>query len=95
MRSVLAGTFAQTNTSNQLKLVKVRETVMNVYQSLRLHEWIAIGKASGKIREARTVVLAYCMDEREALPWIADIVQGQTTEENAVVFMERALQFAP
>jgi hypothetical protein len=39
-------------------------------------------------------VLAYCMDEREALPWIADIVRGQTTEENAVIFMERVLQYA-
>jgi hypothetical protein len=67
---------------------------MNAYQDLRLHEWIAIGKASGKIREARTVVLAYCLDEREALPWIVDIVRDQTTEENAVVFMERAIQLA-
>ncbi len=67
---------------------------MNVYRNLRLHEWIAIGKASGKIREARTVVLAYCMDEHEALPWIVAIVRGETTEENAVVFMERAIQFA-
>ena len=68
--------------------------MMNAYQNLRLYEWIDMGKASGKIREARTVVLAYCMDEREALPWIADIVRGQTTEENAVVFMERVLQYA-
>ncbi len=67
---------------------------MNTYQNLRLHDWIAIGKESGKIREARTVVLAYCMDEREALPWIVDIVNGRTTEENALVFMERAIQFA-
>ena len=66
---------------------------MNTYQNLRLHDWIAIGKESGKIREARTVVLAYCMDEREALPWIVDIVNGRTTEENALVFMERAIQF--
>ena len=66
---------------------------MNAYQNLRLHEWIDIGKQSGRIREARTVVLAYCMDEREALPWIADIVQGQTTEEDAQVFMERVIQY--
>lgn len=66
---------------------------MNAYQNLRLYEWIDIGKQSGKIREARTVVLAYCMDEREALPWIADIVRGQTTEEAAQVFMERAIQY--
>lgn len=67
--------------------------MMNAYQNLRLHEWIDIGRASGTIREARTVVLAYCMDEREALAWIVDIVRGQTTEENAVVFMERVLQY--
>jgi hypothetical protein len=67
---------------------------MNAYQNLRLHEWIAIGKASGKIREARTVVLAYCLDEREALPWIADVVRGRASEENAVVCMERAIRWA-
>jgi hypothetical protein len=67
---------------------------MNAYQNLRLHEWIAIGKASGKIREARTVVLAYCMDEREALPWIVDIVRGRASEENTVVSMERVIQWA-
>jgi hypothetical protein len=66
---------------------------MNGYQNLRLYEWIAIGKQSGKIRDARTVVLAYCMDEREALPWIVDIVSGQATEQNALVFMERAIQY--
>ncbi len=66
---------------------------MNAYQNLRLYEWIDIGKQIGKIREARTVVLAYCMDEREALPWIADIVRGQTSEEAAQVFMARAIQY--
>jgi len=66
--------------------------MMNAYQNKRLHEWISLGKESGKIREARTVVLAYCMDEREALPWIADIVKGHTTEERAHVFMERVIQ---
>ncbi len=66
---------------------------MNAYQNLRLYEWIDIGKQIGKIREARTVVLAYCMNEREALPWIADIVKGQTSEEAAQVFMARAIQY--
>ena len=64
---------------------------MNDHQNLRLHEWIAMGKQCGKIREARTVVLAYCMDEREALPWIVDVVKGRTTEENALVLMERVI----
>jgi hypothetical protein len=68
------------------------ETV-NSFQNLRLHEWIAVGRETGKIRDVQTVVLAYCMDEREALAWIADIVKGQTTEKDALVFMERALQY--
>lgn len=67
---------------------------MNTYQNLRLHEWLDMGKQAGKIREARTVVLAYCMDEREALPWIADIVRGRASEQEALVFMERVLQYA-
>jgi len=67
---------------------------MNSYQNLRLHEWIAAGRASGRIRDVQTVVLAYCMDEREALVWIADIVKGRTSEKDALVFMERALQYA-
>ena len=66
---------------------------MNAHQNSRLHEWIANGKQSGKIREARTVVLAYCMDERAVLPWIMDVVNGRMTEENAQVFMERVIQW--
>lgn len=66
---------------------------MNTDQNLRLHEWIAIGKQSGRIRETRTVVLAYCMDERAVLPWIADVVDGRMTEENALVLIERAIQW--
>ncbi len=63
----------------------------NTYQDLRLHEWIDQGRASGRIRNVNTVLAAYCMGETEALAWIADIVQGRTTEETALVFMERAL----
>jgi hypothetical protein len=70
-----------------------RSPDVNAYQNLRLHEWIAMGKESGRIQDARTVVLAYCMDEREALPWIADIVRGHTSEQNALIFMERAIQY--
>jgi hypothetical protein len=66
---------------------------MNAHQNSRLHEWIAIAKQSGNIRDARTVVLAYCMDERAALPWIMDVAQGRMTEENAPVFMERVIHF--
>jgi hypothetical protein len=66
---------------------------MAVHQNSRLHEWIAMGKQSGKIREARTVVLAYCMDERAALPWIVNVVEARMAEENALVFMERVIDF--
>ncbi len=65
----------------------------NTYQNLKLHEWIAIGRESGKIRDVQTVVLAYCMDEREAMAWIADIVKDRTSEQEAQVFMERAVQY--
>jgi hypothetical protein len=52
-----------------------------------------MGKQSGKIREARTVVLAYCMDERAVLPWIVDVVKGSMMEENALTFLERVIHF--
>jgi hypothetical protein len=67
---------------------------MNARQNLRLHDWIAIGKQSGNIREARTVVLAYCMDERTVLPLIADVAQGHMPEEKALVFMEQVIDFS-
>lgn len=66
----------------------------NAYQNLRLHEWIALGRESGRISNVNTVLLAYCMDERDAMPWIADIVNGKTTESKAIVFMERAVSSA-
>lgn len=66
----------------------------NAYQNLRLHDWIALGRESGRINNITTVLLAYCMDERDAMPWIADIVNGKTSEDSAVVFMERALRIA-
>jgi hypothetical protein len=64
---------------------------MDAQQNLGLHEWIAMGKQSGKIREARTVVLAYCMDEDTVLPLIVNVVEGRMAEENALVFMERVI----
>ena len=66
---------------------------MNARQNMRLHEWIAMGKQSGKIREARTVVLAYCMDESTVLPLIVNVVVGRIAEEHALVFMERVIDF--
>ncbi|MBI5959600.1 MAG: hypothetical protein HY866_12740 [Chloroflexi bacterium] len=50
-----------------------------------------MGKQSGKIRETRTVVLAYCMDEHAVLPWIVDVVNGNMTEESALDYMERVI----
>jgi hypothetical protein len=66
---------------------------MSDEQNARLHEWIAIGKQSGQIREARTVVLAYCMDEQTVLPLIRDVVQGQMTEAKALIFLERVVYY--
>jgi hypothetical protein len=66
---------------------------MNTYQNLRLHDWISQGKDAGKIRDVRTVMLAYCMDERDALAWIADIVKGRANEQDALIFMERVIQY--
>jgi hypothetical protein len=66
---------------------------MNTYQHKTLSEWIAAGKQAGRIRNVRTVVLAYCMDEREALACIADIATGKTAERDALVFMERVIQY--
>lgn len=66
---------------------------MNMYQDKRLHDWIHEGRQTGMITDVQIVVLAYCMDEREALVWVADIVAGKVTEREAVIFMERALQY--
>ena len=67
---------------------------MNTYQNLNLQEWVYAGCESGKIRNRQVVALASRMDEREALAWIADIVMGRTAEKDALVFMERAVQYA-
>ncbi len=69
-------------------------SLTNRYQNLRLHEWIELGRASGKIADVNTVVLAYCMDEHDALAWVADIVKGRASESEAMMFMERALKRA-
>lgn len=66
----------------------------STYQNLRLHEWIERGRETGRIRDVNTVLLAYCMDEHDALAWIADIVNGQTTETEAAVFMRRVIEAA-
>ncbi len=65
---------------------------MNTYQNRTLQQWIEAGQQHGKIRDMQTVVLAYCMDEREALAWIADIVSGRAAEHEALVFMQRVVQ---
>jgi hypothetical protein len=52
-----------------------------------------MGAQSGRIRDARTMVLAYCMDEDTLLPLIVNVVKGRMAEENALVFMERVIDF--
>ncbi|MBI5961479.1 MAG: hypothetical protein HY866_22255 [Chloroflexi bacterium] len=64
----------------------------NTYQNLKLYEWIDLGRENGQISDIQTVILAYCMDEREAMAWIADIVKGLTSEQDALIFMERVVQ---
>jgi hypothetical protein len=69
------------------------DQALNTYRKRKLHEWIEDGRAAGRIRDVQTVILAYCMDESEAMAWIADIVDGKITEPDALIFMERALQY--
>ena len=66
---------------------------MDIHQSSRLHDWIAQGKQSGQICQARTVILAYCMDEHAVLPLIVNVVEGRMTEADALTFMERVIYF--
>ncbi|MBN1681715.1 MAG: hypothetical protein JW966_15650 [Anaerolineae bacterium] len=65
---------------------------MSAYQNMNLGQWLAAGKQNGRIRSIETIIFAYCMDERDAVAWISDIVTGKISEAEALVFMERALQ---
>jgi hypothetical protein len=67
---------------------------MNTYQNLKLHEWISLGCQGGFIRQLDTVMLAYLMDEREAMAWIADLVAGIVSESEAIRFMRRVVENA-
>ena len=61
-------------------------------QKRALHEWIAVGRRNGVIEDVRTAVWAYCMDERRACAWIADIVTGKMSEREALEIADRALR---
>ena len=65
--------------------------MMSIHQNSCLKEWIALGRQSGQICQARTIILAYRMVERAVIPWIVDVVEGRMTEENAQVFMARVV----
>jgi hypothetical protein len=58
------------------------------HEKLKLHEWIERGRTSGAIREISTVIWAYCMDEPQALRWIAAIVSGHIEEDAALANMD-------
>ncbi len=65
----------------------------DTYQQLNLQEWLLIGEQTGRITTPQVATLAYSMDEREAVVWVADIVLGRITETEALTFMERAIQY--
>lgn len=60
--------------------------------TLKLHEWVARGRQNGTIQDVSTVIWAYCMDEQQALNWIADIVTGKVCEGDALAAMEVTLR---
>lgn len=65
----------------------------DTYQQLSLQEWLWIGEQTGRITTYQIATLAYAMDEREAAAWIADIVLGRINEDEALIFMERAIEY--
>lgn len=65
----------------------------DTYQQLSLQDWLWIGEQTGRITTLQLVTLAYAMDEREAAAWIADIVTGRISEAEALIFMERVIQY--
>jgi hypothetical protein len=55
-----------------------------IYNHLKLHEWISKGRANGTIQNVATVIWAYCIDEPQALQWVAEIVTRRTSEREAL-----------
>ena len=62
------------------------------YQGLTLHEWIARGRNSGAIKDVLTVIWAYCIDEAEALRWVAAIANGKNPERDALATIKSDLK---
>jgi hypothetical protein len=52
--------------------------------NLKLHEWISEGRSNGTIQNVATAIWAYCIDEPQALEWIAEIVTGRISEREAL-----------
>jgi hypothetical protein len=75
-------------------MVKDKQGI-NTYQNRSLNEWLTNAQQQGKIQDLRTVVLACGMDENEACTWVADIISGRAAEHDAIVFMQRAIQYNP
>jgi hypothetical protein len=55
-----------------------------IYKNLKLPEWISKGRANGTIQNVATVIWAYCIDEPQALEWVAEIVSGHISEREAL-----------
>lgn len=62
------------------------------YQDMDLNEWIDRGRSNGTIKHVLTVIWAYCIEESEALGWIASIVTGRTPEREALTSLENDWQ---
>ncbi|MCD4686256.1 MAG: hypothetical protein K8S97_10005 [Anaerolineae bacterium] len=58
------------------------------YQDLDLNAWIDRGRSNGTIKNVLTVIWAYCIDEAEALRWVASIVTGETPEREALTSLQ-------
>lgn len=61
-------------------------------QAEKLHEWLALGRQNGTIRDARTSIYAYCLDERRARVLVAGIVQQSILERDALAALEHAFK---
>jgi hypothetical protein len=54
------------------------------YEGLTLQEWIEQGRQNGAIQDVVTVIYAYWMEDADALDWIAPIVTGEISENEAL-----------
>lgn len=61
-------------------------------EGLKLHEWLALGRQNGTIRDVQTPVYAYLIDERRARAWVEGIVTGTISERDALAALRRVLE---